>query len=74
MARALCFVHIAAKHTKEEVHALNLIYLDNLRQQPLSVGVDWATNDVASDEIVQNVKRVLAGVEALLAKVDDPKP
>jgi hypothetical protein len=71
---ALSFAHVNAKHNVEQVRELHKIILENLRTQSLYVGHDPVMSDIASDEVVRNVERILKGVEALVGQAPPLQP
>ena len=47
--------------------------IESLRTQSLARGSDPAVLDVASDEVLQNVRHYLSGIETMLGMVRQPK-
>lgn len=71
---ALSFAHAAAGHSVEQVRQIHGVFLEVLRAQSLCTGGDPVLSDVASDEIVLNVERILKGTETRLKQAPQPKP
>lgn len=57
----------AASLSAKEIKSYREIVLSNLRSQSLAIGPDPFLSDAASDEVCQNVERILKGAETLAA-------